>query len=247
MDPMREQARVDPRLPEVGRRLMLLTTWAAGALTLALLVSTPTGAVQDGKSAHATVRRSPAPGSGHGSSIDVSRVVTVPVPRPAARTCALASDGAGYTNPLARARVIAKRIDQGVDYAGSGTLGALGRATITNVTTDTSGWHGTYIEYQLLTGRSAGCYVYYAEGVLPAAGLRVGQVVQAGEPVATIVPDTSTGIEIGWAAGAGMVSYAAKTGQWSSTHENENIPSAAGLYFSALIASLGGPPGKVEG
>jgi hypothetical protein len=30
-------------------------------------------------------------------------------------------------------------------------------------------------------------------------------------------------------------------------HETDNIPTAAGENFSALIASLGGPPGKVEG
>ena len=159
----------------------------------------------------------------------------------------MATNAAGYVNPLGLAIVKPERIDQGVDYAGSGKLIALGRGTITNVATATTGWHGTYIEYELLTGRDAGCYVYYAEGVLPATGLHVGETVRAGEPVATIIPNSSTGIEVGWAAGQGMISYAAKTGQWSPTHEQDDIPSAAGLYFSALIASLGGPPGRVEG
>jgi hypothetical protein len=159
----------------------------------------------------------------------------------------MATKAAGYVNPLGLAVLTPKRIDQGVDYAGSGKLTALGLGTITNVESATSGWHGAYIEYQLLTGSDAGCYVYYAEGVLPVAGLHVGQTVRAGEPVATIIPNSSTGIELGWAAGQGMISYAAKTGQWSPTHEQDNIPSAAGVYFSALIASLGGLPGRVEG
>lgn len=159
----------------------------------------------------------------------------------------MATNAAGYVNPLRLAALKPKRIDQGVDYAGSGKLSALGLGTITNVATATTAWHGTYIEYQLLTGRDAGCYVYYAEGVMPAPGLHVGQTILAGAPVATIIPNSSTGIEVGWAAGHGMITYAAETGQWSATHEQDNIPSAAGLYFSALIASLGGPPGEAEG
>jgi hypothetical protein len=143
--------------------------------------------------------------------------------------------------------VVAERIDQGVDYAGSGTLAALGPATLTKVATSGTGWPGAFIEYQLLSGPDRGCYVYYAEGVTPASGLYVGETVRAGQPIAAIVSGSSTGIEIGWAAGDGTNSYAADTGEWSAEHEANDIPSAAGLYFSALIASLGGPPGKIEG
>ena len=156
-------------------------------------------------------------------------------------------NSAEYVNPLRRAAVKAERIDQGVDYAGSGRLTALGLARITNVATAMPAWHGTYVEYQLLAGSDAGCFVYYAEGVTPAAGLHIGQTVRAGQPVATIIPHWSTGIEIGWASGHGMTTYATGAGQWNRAHEEYDIPSASGLYFSALIASLGGPPGKVEG
>ena len=226
---------------------MLLITSAAGVLTLTLLVTTParSGGVRGVKLMPSAARVPGSRGVGRSSSAGPSRVVAVPARRKA--SCAMATNGAGYVNPLRMAVLQPRRIDQGVDYAGSGKLIALGPGTITSVATATTGWHGTYIEYQLLTGRDAGCYVYYAEGVLPATGLHVGQTVRAGEPVATIVPDASTGIEVGWAAGQGMISYAAKTGQWSPAHEEDNIPSAAGLYFSALIASLGGPPGRVEG
>jgi hypothetical protein len=154
----------------------------------------------------------------------------------------------GYVNPLAGAVVSAKRIDQGVDYAGrSGTLRAIGAATVTEVATSDTGWPGAFIEYQLADGPAAGCYVFYAEGVTPAMNLQVGDLVRMGQPIATIIPDYQSGIEIGWGAGKGTQSYAAAMGEWSARTEQNNIPTAAGKNFSALIASLGGPPGKVEG
>jgi hypothetical protein len=71
--------------------------------------------------------------------------------------------------------------------------------------------------------------------------------VTAGQPIATIVPGWSTGIELGWGAGVSTATYAAETHQWSATSDEDNVPSTAGKSFSALIAALGGPPGKVEG
>jgi hypothetical protein len=71
--------------------------------------------------------------------------------------------------------------------------------------------------------------------------------VAAGETIATIIPDYETGIELGWGAGAGTKTYAQAAGQWSATDDEDNLASPAGKSFSALIAALGGPPGKVEG
>jgi hypothetical protein len=110
-----------------------------------------------------------------------------------------------------------------------------------------TGWPGTFIEYRLLDGPDAGCYVYYAEGVQPTAGLRVGETVAAGQPLATLIPGWSTGIELGWAAGKSTTTYAQKMHQWNAANDQGNVASPAGKNFSALIASLGGPPGKVEG
>jgi hypothetical protein len=143
--------------------------------------------------------------------------------------------------------VTPERIDQGVDYAGSGTLAAIGGATITHVATTATGWPGSFIEYRLLDGPDAGCYVYYAEGVKPAAGLRAGETVAAGQPIASIIPRWPTGIELGWGAGISTATYAAESHQWSATSDQNSVASAAGKSFSAMIASLGGPPGKVEG
>jgi hypothetical protein len=154
---------------------------------------------------------------------------------------------AGYVNPLAGAVVKPERIDQGVDYAGSGTLVAIGAARVTRLATSNTGWPGAFIEYQLLKGADAGCYVFYAEGVTPVTDLRVGETVDAGQVIATIIPTWPTGIEIGWAAGKGGKAYAKVAGQWSSADDHDNVASPAGKAFSALIAALGGPAGKVEG
>jgi hypothetical protein len=189
------------------------------------------------------------------SPADADAPHSAPAPPPASprhhpsrwRDCPLAVAPGGYVNPLAEAIVNPERIDQGVDYAGIGKLVAIGAGRITYLTTDNSGWPGAFIEYRLLDGADAGCYVYYAEGVAPVDGLRVGETISAGQPIATIIPVYPTGIEIGWGAGLATKAYAKAAGQWSPTDDEDNIASAAGKSFSALIAALGGPPGKDEG
>ncbi len=139
-------------------------------------------------------------------------------PSPAAagwRNCPLTIAPGDYVNPLAAAIVKPERIDQGVDYAGVGRLAAIGAGRITYLAEDNTGWPGAFIEYQLLDGADAGCYVFYAEGVTPADGLRVGDTIRAGQPIATIIPMYPTGIEIGWGAGIHTKTYAKVAGQWS--------------------------------
>ncbi len=153
-----------------------------------------------------------------------------------------------YVNPLAVARVMPERIDQGVDYAGSGHLGAVGDGTVTQVSMENTGWPGAFIVYRLANGPGAGCLIYYAEGVQPVPGLRAGDTVRAGQAIATIIPHTSSGIEIGWAApGRHNMTWARTHGEWKYQDDYDSVPSAAGKSFSALIHSLGGPPGKIEG
>ncbi len=153
-----------------------------------------------------------------------------------------AAGASGYVNPLANASVRAERIDQGVDYSGSGTIGALGPAVVTQAVPSGSGWEGGgYVEYKLTAGPYAGRYVYAAEGVTPTVS--VGQTLSAGQPVATIVPGSSTGVEMGFASGTGESSYASVYGGGYS----EGQLTAAGQAFSTLIASLGAPAGMAEG
>jgi murein DD-endopeptidase MepM/ murein hydrolase activator NlpD len=170
-------------------------------------------------------------------------VATTPAaPKPAPKPAPVVATGQ-YANPLAGASVTPERIDQGVDYGGSGTLGAIGDGTVTYAATGGTGWPGAFIEFRLTDGPDAGKYVYYAESVSPAAGLHVGQTVRAGQPIAQI----NGQIEIGWGSGIGTETLAAALGQWSSGSDASNFASPAGIDFSALIAQLGGPPGKVEG
>jgi hypothetical protein len=231
-----------PKLPSLGPRSV-----AALALLAAIVASTLAGGgPQDSPSparadaSHAalgatrTGPQTPSPGLGAAGSASWA-------------DCPLAVAPQGYMNPLAGAVVKPERIDQGVDYAGSGTLTAIGAGRITKLAASDAGWPGAFIEYQLLDGADAGCYVYYAEGVIPADGLQVGQTVSAGQPLATIIPKWPTGIEIGWGAGTGTKAYAKVAGQWSTTDDEDNTATAAGKSFSALVAALGGPPGKVEG
>jgi hypothetical protein len=153
------------------------------------------------------------------------------------------ASASGYVNPLANAHVKAERIDQGVDYAGSGTLGAIGPGVVTQVVKSGSGWEGGgYVEYKLTAGPYAGHSVYYAEGVTPTVS--VGQRLSPGQQVATIIPGWPTGMELGFAAGkANETSYATAYGGGYS----EGALTAAGQAFSNLIASLGGPAGLAEG
>jgi hypothetical protein len=237
------------RRQAVAKRRSVVVRGAAGIVALLLLGAIPASAVDDhapqvsptAANAHVTRAgrrymdaRQVVPGSG---GADLRR----------RRTCPLIVGSTGYVNPLARATVKPERIDQGVDYAGSGTLTAIGLARVTHLATYGSGWPGAFIEYQLLQGPDAGCYVFYAEGVVPNPGLRVGHTIRAGRAVATIIPRYPTGFEIGWGAGVDTRTYAALTGRWNAADDQHNVASGPGKNFSALIATLGGPPGKVEG
>ena len=231
-----------PRRPTAKRlrtRILSAKTIAALAVVAAVLVTVL---------AHNGPDESPPPAraaAAHGTTVAPHAKRRS---RPAGwRDCPLAVAPGGYVNPLEAAIVSPERIDQGVDYAGVGKLVAIGAGRITRLATDNSGWPGAFIEYQLLDGSDAGCYVYYAEGVTPADGLRVGDTINAGQPIATIIPVYPTGIEIGWGAGTATKAYARVAGQWIGTDDEDNIASAAGKNFSALIAALGGPPGKDEG
>lgn len=276
MDPVRDLGRVEPwqeslersfarRAPEstrgglprwrtVTRRSRALIAsasgslvLAAGILTIALLAVTLPGAVDGSGAQDSTTAGAvpPAVGSGYTAS-SYTAAVSGGVAVGGAGSCERVTGSAGYVNPLAGARVTRERIDQGVDYSGSGPLAAIGAARITYVGTSRTGWPGTFIEYQLSGGHAGGCSVYYAEGVSPVTGLRVGETVRAGQVLARIIPGWATGIEIGWAAGISTKTYAAQMGEWSHNNDVENVASAAGKSFSALIASLGGPAGKVE-
>ena len=89
-------------------------------------------------------------------------------------------------NPFAHAQVTPSRIDQGVDYGGTGPIDALGPGRVVLVSTTDSGWGNGdgWVSYQLTGGAYAGDYVYVAEGITPT--VRQGQVVAAGQQIGTL-------------------------------------------------------------
>ena len=143
-----------------------------------------------------------------------------------------------YVNPVSGPGFTPERIDMGVDYnATGGKFRALGDAVVTQVDPHAN-WGGPgngWVSYKLLSGPMAGRHVYVAEHITPQ--VRVGQRLNAGDVVATGSGQTETG----WAAGPDhhYSTYASVYGGGYS----EGQGTKAGLNFSNLIASLGGPRG----
>ena len=173
------------------------------------------------------------------------------------RCAQLASSGAlnlppgVYANPFhASTSLTPLRIDMGVDYAGTGPIGAIGNATVTYAQGSGTGWgpfscsggHGGAVVYRLSDGPDAGRYVYTAEGITPS--VTVGQGLKAGQTIATF-----TGcIEVGWGSGAGDGTQAVVLGQDCGGGEDPGCHSTAcGQNMSQLIAATGGKPGLLQG
>lgn len=142
----------------------------------------------------------------------------------------------GYSNPLRGITALTpERVDQGVDYSGSGPIYAMGNGVVLN--TVNSGWPGgTFISYRLTSGSAAGLIVYAAESIFPSVS--VGQSVTA----STVLGTMYGGIETGWAAPPGTGLTMART-----YHQFSGANSTAfGANFSALLTSLGAPGGIMQ-
>jgi hypothetical protein len=143
-----------------------------------------------------------------------------------------------YLNPLRDANgLVPERVDEGVDFSGTGPVYALGDAVVTSATGEAGGWPGGgWITYQLTDGPGAGLQVYVAEDITP--------TVQVGEHLtpSTVVgymfegPD---GIEIGWAALNGLAT--SQLTEAAATGEADVFPTTVGLNFEDLLVSLGAP------
>ena len=89
-----------------------------------------------------------------------------------------------YLNPFRNVSgLVPERIDQGVDFSGSGPVYALGDGIVTNAIAYSPGWGGGWITYQLSDGPDAGLVVYLAENVTPT--VVVGQHVTPSTEMAT--------------------------------------------------------------
>lgn len=142
----------------------------------------------------------------------------------------------GYVNPFSRSHSLTpNRVDQGVDFGGTGPIVAIGSGRI--IMTINSGWPGgAFISIRLSDGAYAGKYVYFAENIRPTVS--VGQKVNAGDVIGIM----QGGIECGWAFPPGLgPSMARMMGQWDGTHST-----AYGSSFNNWLQTLGVPSGVIN-
>lgn len=141
-----------------------------------------------------------------------------------------------YYNPLRSvAGLTPGRIDQGVDYSGSGPLYALGDGVV--LTTTVPGWPGgAMITIRVTDGPATGAVVYEAENITPAVA--VGQVVNANTVLGTL-HNGYPNLEIGWGSSNPPGNPLAQS--YGGFHDGAST--ALGINFSQLLVKLGAPPG----
>jgi murein DD-endopeptidase MepM/ murein hydrolase activator NlpD len=133
-----------------------------------------------------------------------------------------------YVSPFLSATT--GRIDQGVDFTGTGPIAAVGDAEI--LATGAPGWpEGGGVLYKLLSGQRAGQIIFVYEGV--AATVHAGQHVSAGDQIATFVPGGS--IEMGFADASGV--------PLSHGEYNEGDETQWGREMASFLTSIGGASG----
>jgi hypothetical protein len=144
-----------------------------------------------------------------------------------------------YLNPFRDVSgLVLERIDQGVDFSGSGPVYALGDGIVTNAQSYNGGWGGGWITYQLTDGPAQGLMVYVAEDVTPT--VQVGQAVTAYTVVANMF-DGGEGIETGWAQPTG-VSAESQLAVAGGIGGLGPFPTDVGNNFDELLQSVGVSP-----
>ena len=145
-----------------------------------------------------------------------------------------------YLNPLrAVSGLVPERVDQGVDFAGTGPVYAIGDAVVTDAMGVNSGWPGGgWVSYQLTDGPDAGLVVYVAEDVTPT--VQVGQHVSSATVIANMY-DGGDGIETGWAAAQTSLTAESQMPEAGTIGAGGPFPTMVGLSFDGLLQSLGVP------
>lgn|GEM_PF-872392 len=158
-----------------------------------------------------------------------------------------ASSVNGYKNPLRDIKNLSPdRIDQGVDYEGSGPVYAIGNGKVVNVTN--SGWTGigstpTFIVYKLDpdAGPAHDKYVYFAEGCAPK--VQIGDKVTSDTVICTMLSGNNS-VETGWADGS-RIGDAMAHDVWAG-HDSTAYYTAFGDNFNQLLVKLGAPSGTKQ-
>ena len=160
------------------------------------------------------------------------QIVKIAVARPKGQAPAV------YVNPLrAVAGLVPERIDEGVDFAGTGPVYALGDAVVTNAG-ENSGWPGGgWITYRLTDGPDAGLMVYLAEDVT--ATVQIGQRVTPTTVIANMF-NGGDGIETGWAQPTG-VSAESELPEAGGIAGGGPFPTRIGVNFDQVLQLLAVP------
>lgn len=159
-----------------------------------------------------------------------------------------------YVNPLRDVSGLTRRrIDLGVDYAGSGPLLAIGRGRVTFASNTDSGppscwaiscWPGGgIVVYRLLDGPFAGRYVYVAEHI--SVVVRTGQILRPGQKIATLHVGYPWS-EWGWAAGPGPEALAMTDGHRCPCSDPGGWSTIDGRDMNRLLVALGAPSGYAQ-
>jgi hypothetical protein len=157
---------------------------------------------------------------------------TAPLPEKAATTKTTTGAGGSaasgeYVNPFPDGAT-RSRIDQGVDFTGSGRIVAIGTAKI--LATGAPGWpEGGGVLYQLLDGPRAQQVIFVYEGV--DATVHTGQKVNAGDTIAHFRRGGS--IEIGFADSSGV--------PISHSEYVEGKETKSGKEMNGFLTSIGAP------
>ncbi|HSO99642.1 MAG TPA: M23 family metallopeptidase [Solirubrobacteraceae bacterium] len=159
-----------------------------------------------------------------------------------------------YVNPVREVRGLTpRRIDLGVDYAGSGPIVAIGDGVVTMATDTDSGpsscwaiscWPGGgIVVYRLLTGPFAGRYTYVAEHIT--VTVRAGQRIRAGQQIATLYAGYPWS-EFGWAAGPGPEALGMADGHQCPCSDPGNWSTIDGRTMNNLLVAVGAPSGLLQ-
>jgi hypothetical protein len=160
--------------------------------------------------------------------------------KPAQAEPSVASALPGYLNPLRAVRnLVPERVDEGVDFSGTGPVYALGDAVITNAKFGyDTGWPGGgWITYRLTAGPGAGLMVYVAEDITPA--VTAGEHVSSSTVVGNMF-EGGDGIETGWAEPSGLTAESQLPAAGSIGGYGP-FPTTVGLNFEELLLALGVP------
>ena len=220
----------------------------AGALGLAPAGAHRSRAHQQAAAADVYASRQPAATLGEFVS-EEPEIVSVAVasrpgrhrkPSQTGQTGQPASAASGYLNPLrAVSGLVPERVDQGVDFAGTGPVYAIGDAVVTDAMGVNSGWPGGgWVSYQLTDGPDAGLVVYVAEDVTPT--VQAGQHVSSATVIANMY-NGSDGIETGWAAAQTSLTAESQMPEAGGIGAGGPFPTMVGLSFDGLLQSLGVP------